>query len=119
MAEKLGASSVLAVDNDDWCIENAGENIIHNQCQRIDIQKVETAVQSKQYDIILANVNRHIIEANMQFLDQSSTLTSTLILSGLLIEDQKDIEKLANQYGWQLIQVENLRGWISMLLKKQ
>ena len=70
LAEKLGASSVLAVDNDDWCIENAMENIQNNDCQSITINKVESAFQNKQFEIILANVNRHIIEANMSELTQ-------------------------------------------------
>jgi ribosomal protein L11 methyltransferase len=85
----------------------------------IDIQKVETAAQASQFDIILANVNRHIIEANMDSLTKASNSTSTLIFSGLLVEDQLDIEKLALQFGWKTINVNSLRGWISMHLKKQ
>jgi ribosomal protein L11 methyltransferase len=119
LAEKLGAQSVLAVDNDVWCIENAQENIVNNHCKVIDIQKVETAAQASQFDIILANVNRHIIEANMDSLTKASNSTSTLIFSGLLVEDQLDIEKLALQFGWKTINVNSLRGWISMHLKKQ
>ncbi|MCA6452827.1 MAG: 50S ribosomal protein L11 methyltransferase, partial [Chitinophagaceae bacterium] len=30
LAEQLGAAAVLAVDNDDWCIENTSENILVN-----------------------------------------------------------------------------------------
>jgi ribosomal protein L11 methyltransferase len=119
LAEKLGAQSVLAVDNDVWCIENAQENIVNNHCKVIDIQKVETAAQASHFDIILANVNRHIIEANMDSLTKASNSTSTLIFSGLLVEDQLDIEKLALQFGWKTINVNSLRGWISMHLKKQ
>ena len=118
LAEKLGAKEVLAVDNDDWCIENALENIRSNQTKNIDIQKVASASQDRDFDIIIANVNRHIIEANMVELSQVSNLNSTLILSGLLIEDQKDMINLAIQNNWKFIQEQPLNGWVSMLFKK-
>jgi ribosomal protein L11 methyltransferase len=100
LAEKLGAASVLAVDNDDWCIENSMENIQKNDCQLISIEKVESAYQAKHFDIIIANVNRHIIEANMLALTQLALPGSVLVLSGLLIEDQSDMIQLAIENGW-------------------
>lgn len=118
LAEKLGAKEVLAVDNDDWCIENALENIRSNQTKNIDIQKVASASQDRDFDIIIANVNRHIIEANMVELSQVSNSNSTLILSGLLIEDQNDMINLAIQNNWKFIQEQPLNGWVSMLFKK-
>ncbi len=32
LAEKLGAQKVIAIDNDDWSIENADENVKRNNC---------------------------------------------------------------------------------------
>ena len=117
LAEKLGASQVLAVDNDDWCIENANENILNNDSKVILIKKVDTAYQDSQFDIILANVNRHIIEANMHELTQVAHLGTDLILSGLLIEDQEDMIKLATEKGWNFIKSQPLNGWASLLFK--
>lgn len=115
LAEKLGASNVLAVDNDDWCIENANENILNNDAKRISVKKVDSAYQDRQFDIILANVNRHIIEANMQELTQVAHLGSELILSGLLIEDQEDMIKLAKKNSWNFVKSQPLNGWVSLL----
>ena len=115
LAEKLGASNVLAVDNDDWCIENANENILNNDTKGILIKKVDAAYQDRQFDIILANVNRHIIEANMQELTQVAHLGAELILSGLLIEDQEDMIKLATEKGWNFVKSQPLNGWVSLL----
>ena len=117
LAEKLGASQVLAVDNDDWCIENANENILNNDSKVILIKKVDTAYQDSQFDIILANVNRHIIEANMHELTQVAHLGTDLILSGLLIEDQEDMIKLATEKGWNFVKSQPLNGWVSLLFK--
>ncbi len=115
LAEKLGASQVLAVDNDDWCIENANENIQNNDSKVIVVQKVASALQDAQFDIILANVNRHIIEANMLELTLVAHPTSQLILSGLLIEDQQDMIELASKNGWIFVKSQPLNGWVSIL----
>jgi len=117
LAEKLGASSVLAVDNDDWCIENSIENIQNNGCQIVSIKKVESAYQDKKFEIIIANVNRHIIEANMIELTQLALPSSVLVLSGLLIEDQADMIQLASNNGWNFQKSRPLNGWISLLFK--
>jgi ribosomal protein L11 methyltransferase len=118
LAEMLGASEVLAVDNDPWCIENSEENLQANGSSKITIQLVEAAFQTRDFDMIIANVNRHIIEANLEALTQISNSTSTLILSGLLIEDQYDIISLAQKNNWQFIQSQPLDGWVSLLFNK-
>lgn len=118
LAEKLGAKSVLAVDNDDWCIENALENIQANESKSIAIQKVESAIQSQTFDIVLANVNRHIIEANMLELTQVGQKGGHLVLSGLLLEDQEDMIKLATENGWEYVQNNPLNGWVSLLFTR-
>jgi ribosomal protein L11 methyltransferase len=91
LAEKLGANKLLAVDNDDWCIENASENISINNCKYIDIQKVEKCKLTSKYKIILANINKNIILDNIEALAGGLEKGGDLILSGLLIEDEADI----------------------------
>ena len=118
LAELLGAKEVLAVDNDPWCIENSEENILANSCSKISIQQVNSAIQPRDFDIIIANVNRHIIEANMEELSKVSNSNSILILSGLLIEDQEDMIKLASQNNWQFKLAQPLNGWVSLLFNK-
>ncbi|NDD15859.1 MAG: 50S ribosomal protein L11 methyltransferase [Chitinophagia bacterium] len=117
LAEKLGAESVLAVDNDNWCIENSIENIQNNDCHFISVEKVESAYQDKKFDIIIANVNRHIIEANMLELTQLAFPGSKLVLSGLLIEDQSDMIQLVINNGWDFEKSKPLNGWVSLLFQ--
>ena len=118
LAEKLGAKKVLAVDNDDWCIENALENIQNNASKVITIEKVASALQKDQYDIVLANVNRHIIEANMDELTQIGKPGGILVLSGLLIEDQSDMIDLARSKAWIFQEAQPLDGWVSLLFNR-
>jgi len=118
LAEKLGANKVHAVDNDDWCIENALENINNNASKVITIEKVESALQNEQYDIVIANVNRHIIEANMDELTKIGKPGGILVLSGLLTEDQSDIIKLTQSKGWQFKESQPLNGWVSLMFNR-
>ena len=118
LAEKLGAKEVLAVDNDDWCIENALEDIQNNASKVISIEKVASALQKDQYDIVLANVNRHIIEANMDELTQIGKPGGILVLSGLLIEDQLDMIDLARSKAWIFQAAQPLDGWVSLLFNR-
>ena len=118
LAEKLGAKKVHGVDNDHWCIENAIENIQNNASQVITIEKVESALQKDQYDIVLANVNRHIIEANMDELTLIGKTGGILVLSGLLIDDQLDMIELATSKGWVFQKAQPLNGWVSLLFNK-
>jgi ribosomal protein L11 methyltransferase len=124
LAQKLGAVKVLAVDNDDWCIENALENTHKNSSKSIIIKKVESAIQTDHsiqtdhFDIILANVNRHIIEANMLELTHAGKAGGQLVLSGLLIEDQVDMIHLAAQNGWNFLSQKQRNGWISLLFDR-
>jgi ribosomal protein L11 methyltransferase len=118
LAEKLGAVNILAVDNDEWCIENALENIQNNNSKTITIEKVESAAQNEHFDIILANVNRHIIEANMLALTAASKKGGQLVLSGLLIEDQSDMISLAAENGWNFISQKQRNGWICLLFER-
>jgi ribosomal protein L11 methyltransferase len=114
LAEKLGAEKILAVDNDDWCIENSIENIVINHCQRITVEKVNTAESSTKYQLILANINKHIIIENINYLEQALAKGGTILLSGLLVEDQSDILKLGQDLGWKHQLTTQRNGWIML-----
>ena len=113
LAEKLGATSILAVDNDDWCIENASENILINECKYIDIEKVSELIFNKKFDIILANINKNIILNNIHILQQGLRAGGQLLLSGLLVEDEKDILAACSLLGLQHKQTISRNGWIA------
>jgi ribosomal protein L11 methyltransferase len=114
LAEKLGATRVLAVDNDDWCIENASENILINNCQSIDIQKVDAVSMVEQFQVILANINRNIILDNIQGLRKALLPGGQLLLSGLLKEDEADITTACTALGLTHQKTVERNGWIAL-----
>jgi ribosomal protein L11 methyltransferase len=112
LAEKLGTQKILAIDNDDWCIENATENIGINHCTKIEIAKADTAELNTRYDIILANINKHIILANIPYLGNSLQKGGLILLSGLLSEDESDILIACQTVGWKHQFTNTRNGWI-------
>lgn len=118
LAEKLGASKILAIDYDDWCIENANENIINNHCKNIELRKGDTAMVEDTFDIVIANINKNIIEDNFNSLHDTAKNNSTIILSGLLIDDEEDILALSAQKEWKHTQTVTKGDWIAMMFNK-
>jgi ribosomal protein L11 methyltransferase len=114
LAEKLGASYVLATDNDDWCIENAMENVSVNHCQHIRVQKSEVLALDSRFHIILANINRNIILENLERLKNGMAPGGSLILSGLLKADADDILAATQKLGLELVHSLERNGWIGL-----
>ena len=114
LAHKLGAGAVLAVDNDDWCIENAQENIIVNGTQSIEIQKVDNAKLNKKFNIIIANINKNIILDNLNYLAEAALLGGEVLLSGLLTEDETEIQAACLALGWKHLQTRTKNNWIAL-----
>jgi ribosomal protein L11 methyltransferase len=116
LAEKLGSSKIEAIDNDDWSIENANENILYNGCSRIVLHKADSLDFMGQYDILLANINKNVLLANMEKLQQHLAKEGVLVISGLLEGDRSAIETAANRYKLAVNGQMINNGWISLKL---
>jgi ribosomal protein L11 methyltransferase len=114
LAHKLGAVDILAVDNDDWCIENASENIVVNNTQSIEIHKVDNAKLNKKFNIIIANINKNIILDNLAFLAEATVPGGVVLLSGLLVEDEPEIEAACKALGWIHQETRTRNNWIAL-----
>ncbi len=114
LAHKLGAVDILAVDNDDWCIENASENIVVNNTQSIEIHKADNAKLNKKFNIIIANINKNIILDNLAFLAEATVPGGVVLLSGLLVEDEPEIESACAALGWKHQETRTRNNWIAL-----
>ena len=95
LAERLGARQVLAIDNDDWSIDNASENVAANHCTRITVRKYDSIPAGEPFDVILANINKHVIVSQLAVMEQQLAPEGVILLSGLLTTDIEDIENEA------------------------
>ena len=114
LSEKLGAATIVAIDNDDLSIENAKENFQSNNCVKIELKKGSNPKGDEKYDIILANIDKNVIVRNLPLMISQLKKPGVLLLSGLLSGDQLELLTIAFQH--QLImdkKIEN-NGWISL-----
>ena len=119
LAEQSGAANVLAMDIDDWCIENAEENAERNQCGRINVVQGEAPPAGERFDIILANINRHILLQNMSQLSAGLTEGGILLISGFYEEENELLLTAAIEQGLQLVEGSVRHNWSCLKLKKQ
>ncbi len=92
LASIKGAVSVDAIDLDPWCIENATENALKNNCSNVNCVLGSSLTKDiPTYGLIFANINRNIL------LEQISSYSLALIEGGVLLLSgfyQSDIESL-------------------------
>jgi ribosomal protein L11 methyltransferase len=119
LAGKLGATEILAIDNDDWSIANAQENIETNGSKTVKMKKIDslTTVEGR-FDIVLANINKHVILGEMSGMEQHLGEGGVIILSGLLEDDYKDIENEAVKNGFSLSGRMKKGAWICVKLER-
>lgn len=118
LAEKLGASAITAIDNDDWSIENTRENIEKNGCSRIHILKAETIDAGFTADIILANINLNIIIANLGAIKKACNTGSSILFSGILASDEEAIISRIKEAGLSVCSINVRDNWLIILAKR-
>ena len=120
LAEQLGAAEVIAIDNDEWSFENAQENLQLNHCHAVQVSMddIEQLDATQLFDIVLANINRHILLAYMANMYALLKGGATLLMSGLLVEDETIVTQAAMEAGFQVEKVVALNNWITILCRK-
>ena len=118
-AELLGATKVLAMDIDDWCIENTIENSLVNQCETIQAVQGEAPPADQNFDFILANINRHILLENMVAMAGSLIQGGLLLISGFYAEEDHLLISSAEKQGMVLEKNSEKSGWSCLQFRKK
>lgn len=91
LAEKLGAGKVLAIDNDEWSIVNAHENIAANHCSNIVLATSDSIDVQEKFDVVLANINRHVLINHLPEISNCSKSGAVVLLSGFFSTDKEEM----------------------------
>jgi ribosomal protein L11 methyltransferase len=118
LASKLGATSILAIDYDEWSIENAKENLLQNNTPAIELLLGDALLPDATYDIILANINLNIILHNIAAIAASSKEHSTILLSGFLKDDEAAIKNALKANGLSYVETFKSGEWIAIKSSK-
>ncbi len=120
LAEKLGASGVLAADYDEVAVENTVENLELNQTQIINVEQYSHPNDiKKEFDIILANINRNVLLNHLEGYSNIIVTGGTLLLSGFYKQDVAILKEEAQKHKFQLESVLNENEWFCLQFFKE
>ena len=113
LAAMRGAKNIVAIDIDTCCTENSIENIAINKVEGIEVKLggAELLI-GLHFDIILANINRNILLADMEQYAACLSTGGELYMSGFYKEDIPLIEVEANRNGLKLIEFQEKNNWV-------
>ena len=118
-AALLGADKSIGIDNDEWCLLNGSENIKLNHIEdKVEIRLSEIEqVSEKEFDLIVANINKHILLDIAEDIKSKIKKTGTIILSGLLIIDETDITKKYTSLGFNKVASNQMDEWCALIFR--
>jgi len=115
LAKMRGASYVEGVDIDEWAFNNAWENAASNGVE-ITLKLGDASTLQGEFDIIIANINRNILLADMERYAAVLKAGGTLLLSGFYEADEAALVAKANSLGLTLKGKKNRDGWSALEL---
>ena len=121
LAKMRGANYVEGIDIDEWAFANARENAATNHVE-ITLKLGDASLlaaagdQQAAFDIIIANINRNILLADMDKYAAVLKAGGTLLLSGFYEADEAALVARAKELGMTLKNRKNRDGWSALEL---
>lgn len=118
LAEMKGATTVEAIDIDQWCFLNSIENVERNSCQHIKVSKGDARIlKAKKFDIIIANINRNILIQDIPTYATCLNANGLLFLSGFYNNDVPMIQEVCADYNLSLESQISRNDWVALKFK--
>ena len=121
-AVKLGAGSVVALDNDGDAVESARDNA---QANGVDAEiKVihgtlpNSLVSSGGYQLAVANVTAQVIASKAQPLMDALTPDGLLVVSGILNERLQEVEEALSKVNATVVEQVLDGDWVTLVVKR-
>ena len=119
VAEKRGASQIDAIDIDNWCFQNTQENVDRNECLKIEtLEGGAELLTGRNYDVIIANINRNILLEDMQTYYNCLNEGGELYLSGFYSKDIPVIRKECEEHGLVYNDYKEREDWVALRFLK-
>ncbi|MBR6592612.1 MAG: 50S ribosomal protein L11 methyltransferase [Prevotella sp.] len=119
VALKAGACHATGYDIDEWSTSNSLHNAIINYVDdRYEVMLGDASVLNtidRQFDVVVANINRNILLADMPQFKMRMKPGATLVLSGFYEEDTEIIKQRAKDIGLKYISMKNENNWACLM----
>ena len=118
-ALKLGAAEAIGYDIDEWSVDNARHNAVINQVDdRFTSLLGDASILNKvegNFNLVLANINRNILLADMESFRGKMAPGASLILSGFYTEDCEMLIEKAKTLGLKLTKQKEDQNWACLI----
>lgn len=116
LASMRGAKEVTAIDIDDWCVNNSRDNIALNHINNITVELGDARLLEGRlpFDVIIANINRNILLADMERYTACMHAGSELYMSGFYVEDIPAIQSKAESLGLKFVHHREKNNWAAV-----
>ena len=120
LARMRGASPCTAIDIDEWCVRNSLENIELNGVDNIAVSQGDaSSLESKgPFDMVIANINRNILLADMKHYIARMNPGAELLMSGFYIDDIPVIREEAERSGLDFVHHREKNRWAAVKFQK-
>jgi ribosomal protein L11 methyltransferase len=118
---KLGASSVFAIDTDEWAIENAKENVKRNRVHKRMIVKLGSVsvIPRRNFDLVVANIDFRTISRFITSLTSRTRKHGIIVLSGILTSDLPILFKLFAKNALVPLELVDENEWTAVALRRK
>lgn len=119
LAKKLGSATTIAIDNDEWAVENAIENVANNAIQDIPVF-LGTAVPKEYngFDVILSNITLNYNLDNYPMYVQLTQAGGFVLLSGFYAEDAEKLKQVYQQ-DFEIVRLHENNRWGVLICRKK
>ena len=116
LASMRGADPITAIDIDDWCVNNSRDNITLNGIENITVEWGDANLLKGRtpFDVIIANINRNILLADMAQYAACMHPGSELFMSGFYVQDIPVIQERAESLGMEFIHHREKNNWAAV-----
>jgi ribosomal protein L11 methyltransferase len=116
LAAKKGAAPITAIDIDEWCVNNSIDNLALNHIDNIKVFQGDASSLATEgpFDVIIANINRNILLADMAQYASCMHSGSELYMSGFYIEDIPVIREKAESLGMTFVHHREKNNWAAV-----
>ena len=119
-AARLGASLVVAIDDDPEAVNAAMENCVSNEMgSKVEVRLASGPPEDERFDVVVANILAETLAAMATPLTSCVKPAGKLVLSGIESERRGLVEVAFRAEGWQVAQAIERSGWASLLLARQ
>lgn len=113
LASMRGATSLTAIDIDEWCVNNSIDNLALNHIDNIKVFQGDASSLATEgpFDVIIANINRNILLADMQYYVARMNEGAEIYFSGFYESDLPMIQAEAERLGLRYLSHRVEKDW--------